>query len=563
VLPTQSAAANLTAEGTILGTFQYMAPEQVEGQEADARTDIFAFGAVLYEMTTGKRAFSGTSHASLIGAILKDEPAPISSTQPMTPPALDRVVTTCLAKDPEDRWQSIHDVGLELRRMREGKTGEDIVSPRATPRRNRDRAAWAVAAALLLALAASLSRDFRRGREAPKTIRFSIAPPEKADLVSFPEAGSLALSPDGSSLALIAATEGKTSLWVRRLDALAATELPGTAGAVSPFWSPDGRFIGYFAAGRLQKIAAGGGPPQSLCESTCGSAATWGRDGTILFTEFGCGREGIYRVSAQGGAPAQVTSPDRSRGERSQNWPFFLPDGEHFVYLSGAFGVENEKRNVSVGSLGSRGTRPILTADSRVAYSPPGYLFFVRDGALLAQRFDVPGLRAMGDPIPISDDVWFFRPTGNAGFSVSEKGDVAYLSGRRPSRLAWRDRTGRETVAATATALFGRLRLAPDGSRIAVQVADRRSVGSLNASRRIRSMRWRRSGLPEGTASPSVRAVGVLSTSTSNPLMAPETSSSCCRRRASSFHRTGLPTDVRSCTRTSHPAARPASNSGS
>jgi len=472
-IPTEMGSPNLTQEGTILGTFQYMAPEQVEGKEADARTDIFAFGCVLHEMATGKKAFSGTTQASLISAILRDEPQPISQVQPMSPAALDRIVKKCLAKDPEDRWQNAADLASELKWIAEGGSQTGLPTPGITRRRNRERVAWIIAAIIVVALAAALLHPLRKPAS-PKTIRFSVAPPEKAEFVSFPEAGSLALSPDGTSLALIAATEGKTSLWVRRLDALAATELKGTAGAISPFWSPDGRFIGYFAGGRLRKIAARGGPPQPICESSFGSAATWGSDGTILFTEFGAGREGVYRVSSEGGTPTQVTSLDRARGESSQAWPVFLPDGKHFLYLSGAHGVEKERRNISVGSLSSGETRSILTADSRVAYCAPGYLFFARDGTLLAQPFDARALRVTGDPIPISDDVWFFRVTGNAGFSVSEKGDVAYLSGRRPSHLTWHDRTGREIGIAAPPAAFGRMRLAPDGSRIAVQVADPR-----------------------------------------------------------------------------------------
>jgi serine/threonine protein kinase len=468
-LPTQ--AAPVTREGTLLGTVQYMAPEQLEGREADARSDIFAFGCVLYEMATGKKSFSGATQASLISSILRDEPQAVSHVQPTAPNALDHVVKTALAKDPDDRWQTAHDVVAQLKWIQEG--GSAIGMPAVAPRRNRERLAWVIAGILFAGLAAALVWPLRRPSP-PRTVRFSVAPPQKAEFVTFPEAGSLALSPDGKSLALVASTgggtspSGKRSLWVRRLDALAATELNGTEGAVSPFWSPDGRFIGYFAGGKLQKIAATGGPPQAICDSAAGSAGTWGRDGTILFSEFG-GREGIFRVSAAGGSPAPVIPLDRAHG--AQAWPVFLPDGKHFLIVSGAFGSEKEIR---VGSLGSRQTRPILNADSRVAYCPPGYLLFARDGSLLAQPFDARALRATGDPIPISDSVWMFRSTGNAAFAVSGKGDVAYLSGQRLSPLKWRERTGRETGVAAAPGAFGRPRLSPDGSRIAVQVADPR-----------------------------------------------------------------------------------------
>ena len=469
-LPTQHA---LTQEGTILGTFQYMAPEQLEGKEADSRTDIFAFGCVLYEMTTGRKAFSGATQASLMSSILRDESPSISQVQPMAPTALDRVVRKCLAKDPEDRWQNAGDLASEIKWIGEGSSQAGLTVPVATRRGRRERVAWTVAGILALGLAASLLSPL--SKSTPQTaIRFSVAPPEKATFVTFPEAGTLAFSPDGKSLALIGLTDGKRSLWVRRLDAIAATELKGTTGAISPFWSPDSRFIGYFAGGNLQKIAASGGPPQVLCESAAGSTGTWGRNGTILFSEFGAGREGIYRVSSEGGGPEQVTSPDRARGETSQAWPAFLPDGEHFLFLSGAFGPAKEKRTISVGSLGSRQTRAIVSGESRAAYCPPGYLLFAREGSLLAQPFDVRALRATGDPIPISDEIWMFRATGNAAFAVSEKGDVAYQSGRRSSPLTWHDRTGREIGIAAAPSTFGRPRLSPDGSRIAVQVADSR-----------------------------------------------------------------------------------------
>ncbi len=473
-LSTVMGSPNLTQEGTILGTIQYMAPEQLEGKEADARTDLFAFGAVLYEMATSKKAFSGTSQASLISAIMSSDPPPLSAVQPMTPPALDRVVKTCLAKDLEERWQSAYDVGLELRWILEGKAAADVAAAGAAPRRGRERVAWVAAAALLVALLASLLHGLRRSREAPKAIRFSLASPEKAEFWRHPATSSLALSPDGSSLAFVAVTGGRGSLWVRPLEALASTALKGTEGAVSPFWSPDGRFIGFFAQGKLQKIAAAGGPPQALCESAFGNAATWGHDGTILFTEWSGGREGIYRVSAEGGVPTQVTSYDRARGESSQAWPLFLPDGRHFLFLSGAFGRQKESRNLRVGSLDSRQTRRIMAADSRVAYCPPGYLLFARDGTLLAQPFDAGALRVTGDPIPVGENVWFFRATGNATFSVSENGSVVYQAGPNPARLTWRDRSGREIGAVGAPAVFRNPRLSPDGLSIAVEVADSR-----------------------------------------------------------------------------------------
>jgi eukaryotic-like serine/threonine-protein kinase len=478
--PTAAARSDLTREGTLLGTLPYMAPEQLEAKEADGRTDIFALGTTLYEMATGRKAFSGSSRASLVSAILRDEPAPISSIQPMTPRALDHVVRKCLAKDPEDRWQNARDLGSELKWIAEVGSQVGMTVPGIPLNRRRERLAWVVAATLFLALLASLFYASRRTREAPKAIRFLVASPEKTEFYRQPSSNWLALSPDGSSLAFVAVTEGnlatgwKTSLWVRPLEAVTAVRLKGTEDGVSPFWSPDGRSIGFFAQGKLQKIAAGGGPPQALCDIASGNAATWGRDGTILFTEWEAGREGIYRVSAEGGTPTQVTSYDRARGERSQAWPVFLPDSRHFLYVSSAFDGPRESRSLWVGSLGSRQTRRIMALDSRVAYCPPGYLLFVRDGTLLAQPFDAGALRVTGDPIPVGENVWFFRATGNAAFSVSKNGSVVHQAGPNPARLTWRDRSGRETGAVGAPALFGRPRLSPDGSSIAIEVADSR-----------------------------------------------------------------------------------------
>ncbi|MDQ5856880.1 MAG: protein kinase, partial [Acidobacteriota bacterium] len=465
-LPTQALA--LTQEGTLLGTLQYMAPEQLEAKEADARTDIFALGALLYEMATGTKAFAGASQASLIGSILRDEPRPISDVVPLTPAALDRIVRTCLAKDPEDRWQTARDVSRQLKEIVEGKSQIGLPAAVATGRRTRGQLAWIVAALLAVALAASLLRGLRQP-EPRKPIRFSIPPPEQREFARIPEGNSLALSPNGETLAMIVRTAGRNSLWVRRLDALAPDEIEATEGAISPFWSPDSRFIGFFAGGKLRKISAGGGPPQALCDSASGNGATWGRDGTILFVEWSGGREGIYRVSSEGGVPARLTLDEQSKEKGLDGWPFFLPDGRHFLYVSGAFGGK-KGGSIRVGSLDSRQTRPVISVNSRVAYCLPGYLLFVREGTLLAQPFDATALRTTGDQFPISDDVWFFRATGSAAFSVSENGNLVYLARSPSSRLTWRDRSGREIGVVGAPALFGRPRLSPDGSRFAVQV---------------------------------------------------------------------------------------------
>ncbi|HSS45480.1 MAG TPA: protein kinase, partial [Thermoanaerobaculia bacterium] len=385
-LPTQQ---GLTQEGTILGTFQYMAPEQLEGKETDTRSDIFAFGAVLYEMATGRKAFSGSSQASLITAIMSSEPASISSVQPMTPPALDRVVKTCLAKDPDDRWQTAHDVMLQLKWIAEGGSQAGVPGPIVARRKSRERLAWGMAAvAFLMALAAvSAFLYLQDRREAPRMVRSSILLPEKLrfDLGTVP----VAVSPDGRRIAFAASdAEGKKLLWVRSLDALSAQPLAGTDGACCPFWSPDGRFLGFFASGKLKKVEASGGPAQTLCDAPNNRGGTWNRAGEIAFAP--AARDPIQRVPSSGGAATPATKLDSSRGEISHRWPFFLPDGRHFLYFAmGAFyGPKAVSNGIYVGSLDSQERRLLLRADSNVAYAPPGYLLFLRERTLMAQPFN-------------------------------------------------------------------------------------------------------------------------------------------------------------------------------
>src|SRR5215471_16968929 len=338
-LPTERHA--ITGQGAILGTFQYMAPEQLEGRDADARTDIFAFGAVVYEMATGKKAFTGKSQASLITAIMSSDPTPISTIQPMVPPALDRVVKTCLAKDPDDRWQTAHDVMMQLQWIAED--GSALDASTGKPRLLGNAwVAWVLAAALLIGiLGFGWAYLMRHPAANAHVVKTSILPPEKSSF------GHLALSPDGKWLAFTAATGGKVQLWVRALDSLEAKALAGTAGATYPFWSPDSRWIGFFADSRLKKIEVSGGLAQTLSETPNFLGATWNRDGVILFGRGGAGA--ISRISATGGEAVQVAVPDRARLETNLLYPVFLPDGRHFLYTirSG----QKEIRGVYVGSL--------------------------------------------------------------------------------------------------------------------------------------------------------------------------------------------------------------------
>ena len=466
---------NLTQEGTILGTFQYMAPEQLEGKEADARTDIFAFGAVLYEMATGRKAFSGRSQASLISSIMSSEPAAVSTVAPMTPPAFDRVVRTCLAKDPEDRWQTAHDITVQLKWVAEGSQGGIVARP--APR--RERLAWgalAVAALTSLVLGVLLTRQ---RREPSPLFRSSILPPENT---RFEFRGSpMAVSPDGRQVAFVAQPpEGARQLWLRAFDAVEARPLAGTDGALRPFWSPDSGFLGFFAGGKLKKISVSGGSPQTLCDAPSGRGGTWNRDGVILFVPSTGDR--VHRVAASGGASSPVTQIDVSKGEFGHTWPFFLPDGRHFLYVSYAARAARpeDASSVFLASLDSNEQRLLFHARSNVAYAPlspgaaQGHLLYWQSGALHARPFDAKRLRFTGEAFPVAEQVRFVGGSGTAVFSVSETGVLAYQSSPRGelSQLTWFDRSGRGLESVGPAADYYHPRLSHDGHRVAVSIID-------------------------------------------------------------------------------------------
>jgi Tol biopolymer transport system component len=466
---------NLTQEGTILGTFQYMAPEQLEGRDADARTDVFAYGAVLYEMATGRKAFSAASQASLITAIMSAEPPSISSVTPAVPAALDRVVRTCLAKDPEDRWQSAADLKRELRWI--GESGSEAVASRSgVPlRRNRERLAWGIAAlAAVLGLAAVAALVQRRpaasGFLAP--VRASLVLGERTAL------RSISVSPDGTRLAGVGRdASGRNLLWIRPMDSLATQAVPDTENASFPFWSPDSAAIGFFADGKLKRIEARGGPPQVLCDAPTARGGSWSRAGVILFSPVPDGP--IYRIAASGGPSTQLTKLDKGRGESSHRWPVFMPDGQHFLYVVASFGSGEEKQRMGIyaRSLESGEESLLVTAKSTFAYAAPGYLLYLRDRTLVAQPFDAERLRITGDAIPVAENVEYFPQTAGALFSVSDNGLLVYqtASSVMTSRLLWLDRGGREVGSLGVDGYLANPRISPDGERVAADITDPRS----------------------------------------------------------------------------------------
>ncbi|HEV8231125.1 MAG TPA: protein kinase, partial [Thermoanaerobaculia bacterium] len=456
-LPTQAA---LTQEGSILGTFQYMAPEQLEGKEADARTDIFAFGCVLYEMLTARKAFAATSQASLIGAILHKDPEPISKVEPMTPASLDRVVRRCLAKDPEQRWQSARDVAIELGEA----TRSDAATASVTIRRARSGAlGWAAAAAALLVLITLLV--VRGGsRIAPPTakVRFTIPPPPQSSLQ-----GMLALSPDGERLAFVATSpDGRDRLWVRLLDSLETRTLEGTEGAEFPFWSPDGRSLAFFANGKLKRIDAGGGNVRTLCDAAVARGGAWGANGRIIFSANVGGS--IDVVSDTGGQPRSLPQLT-SHGGEVYRWPSFLPDGQHFLYYV-LFG-DPKVAGVYVGSVNSSETsRVIPDAEAGAVYTPPGHVLYRSGDRLMSRPFDASRLRWTGDASPIVEDVWWDGITTKAtAFSVSSNGVLAYQTGGLSvSQLLLYDRTGREIGRIGPPASYFEPMFSPDGRFLVV-----------------------------------------------------------------------------------------------
>jgi Tol biopolymer transport system component/predicted Ser/Thr protein kinase len=466
-LPT--VAGNLTQAGTILGTFQYMAPEQLEGKEADARTDIFAFGCVLYEMATGKKAFSGKSQASLISSIMGSQPPAVSAIALMTPPAFDRVVRTCLAKDPEDRWQTAHDVMLELKWVAEGGSAAGLPAPFVAKRRNRERIAWVAAAAFAVLAAVAGLGNLRRSPAPRLPVRASIL--AAPGTIFNPIDGPVALSRDGRRMAFAAVDlDGSGWLWVRSLDSGEAVKLADTRDPYDPFWSPDGRFVGYGVQAGLFKFEVPAGPAQKIADMADGRGCAWNRENVILFEKTGASP--IFRVSASGGAVEQVTTLDKSRGETAHWRPQFLPDGKHFLYFARAEPSQNS--GIYVGTLGSKERTRVLDLEVPAAYAEPGYLLFIRENVLMAQPFDLQAFRVSGEPAAVGRNVQYVATWGSSAFATSDNGVLVYQGPSPVSRqLVWFDRSGRRVATlGPETEYSDDPRISPDGSRVAVKRVD-------------------------------------------------------------------------------------------
>jgi Tol biopolymer transport system component/predicted Ser/Thr protein kinase len=454
----------VTQEGTIVGTFQYMAPEQIEGAEVDARTDIFALGAVLYEMATGKRAFDGKTKTSVIAAIVSGEPKPMSQVQPLTPAAFERVVKKCLAKEPDARWQCAADLRSQLQEVPDAP---EVARPRPS-----SRLPWAIAAAALVA-AAILGVVAYRPKPPQPPVRFTVsAPPGWTYGVNY-NLGPPAISPDGRYLAFPAAEDatGRVMLWVRDLRATEPFMLAGTDGAGFPFWSPDSKSVGFFAGSYLKRIDVGGGAPQVLCPAAFGRGGSWSSGNEIIFAP--SGNEPLFRIPASGGTARALTHLNKARNEVSHRWPYFLPDGKHFLYMIRTPAKEDQSGEaIFVSSLDADAPRMLLNLSTNVAYADPGSLIFMRDRTLMVQRFNPRTLVLEGEPHAVTTERLQYHASGFGLFAVSRNGVMTFSSGSLASTPQWIDRSGRAEAAFPVPGNYLEPRLSPDRQRILYSLPD-------------------------------------------------------------------------------------------
>ncbi|HKD86609.1 MAG TPA: protein kinase [Terriglobales bacterium] len=463
----------LTTVGTIVGTVQYMAPEQIEGKEADPRSDIFSLGSVLYEMVAGKRPFEGKSQISLASAILEKDPEPISALKPLTPPAFEHTVKTCLQKDPEERFQTAHDVKLELQWVASSSSSTAMAAMpgRPTISRKRERLGWLLALAIVLALGVIAGTLFKAVPPLAPITRTAINPPDKTffNLVG-DSAGPPVLSPDGTAVAFTASkTDGSTAIWVRPMDAVEAHILPGTEDAIFPFWSPDSRSLGFFSDGKLKVIDLNAGSAQVIADAAFGRGGAWGADGVIVYSPET--QTPIMRVTATGGTPVAVTTIDRQH-HSSHRWPFFLPDGKHFLYV--AINHETSKAEndtLYYASVDGKENRALLRSQTNAIYAG-GLLMFARGDQLMGQPFDPASGTLSGQAVNVAKGVmndistWHMNAT-----AFSDRLLILGSGGSGDWQLLWLDRNGKQLgIAADKLTNLAIAAISPQGDRIAMQL---------------------------------------------------------------------------------------------
>jgi Tol biopolymer transport system component len=454
-----------TDPGVVMGTVGYMSPEQLRGRPTDHRSDIFSFGAILYEMLSGKRAFRGESTADTMSAILREDPPDLSETNKNIAPALERVVNHCLEKNPEERFHSASDLAFAIEALSgsasmSGATTTGLSALPASRRKRRELLAWTAAGLFLIAAIALAFIYFRRASADERPMRFVIAMPEKATDVSVP-----VISPDGRTVAFLASFEGKRFIYARPLDSLTAQRLAGTDDATFPFWSPDSRYLAFFTENKLKKVEATGGSPQTICDVRSPGSGTWNREGVILF-----GQENapIQRVSASGGIATPALKFDESRKETGHYSPSFLPDGRHFLYESWITAAEDAA--IFVASLDGTDRKLLLKNDSNATYAAPGFLLFARETTLMAQPFDAARLQLSGEPFPVAEQVTFTGQYSYSNFSISETGTMVFCSGSVSNRqLVWFDRQGKSLGPVGPPGEYNDIVLSPDEKRVATQ----------------------------------------------------------------------------------------------
>lgn len=484
----------LTTAGTIVGTVQYMSPEQIEGKEADPRSDIFAFGAVLYEMFAGKRPFEGKSQISLASSILEKDPEPISALKPSTPPAFEHAVATCLQKDPEERFQTAHDVKLQLQWIASSSSSGAMAalpaSPTTSTSRKRERLGWATAFVVALALGVLAGTFMDRSVPSAPVTRTVMNPPENTILnLTGDSAGPPVLSPDGSSVAFTATKpDGSTAIWVRPMDSLDPRVVPGTENAIFPFWSPDSRSLGFSADGKLKTVDLNGNSSQVLADAPFGRGGAWGPGGVILFSP--ATQTPLMRVSVSGGgAPVPATTVDRAK-HTSHRWPFFLPDGKHFLYLAIHHEPSKAANNaLYFASLDGRENRALFNSQTNAVYAG-GFLLFARGDQLMAQPFDPASGTPSGEPVSIAKGVMNDVTTWHMDASAFGNGLLLVGNGGSGDwQLVWVDRNGKQiSIAADKLTNLQTASISPRGDRIVLQLDNGQSdIWVLDLARGVRT----------------------------------------------------------------------------
>jgi serine/threonine-protein kinase len=461
----------LTAEGTIVGTLQYMSPEQLEGKEADARSDIFSLGTVLYEMLTGRQAFSGKSRASIIAAILSSEPPPISQMRPLSPPILDHVITRALVKDPCERWQSAADLRDELRWIAAGGSAAGLAVPITARRKLRERIAWSLVLVFALTAALAYWQLVRGRRSPPPPLRLSIFLPPSEALSFSRDRAAITMAPDGKLLAYTARRGDSVQLAFRSLDRLEPTLVPGSEDAYIPFFSPDSRWVGFFARGKLKKVAVAGGVPEDICPAGDAIGASWGSDNMIYFTPLW--PKGIWRVPARGGEAELVIAPEGGKSERAYLWPEVLPGGKAILFTAWT-GGSFDGAHIVAFRLDTRERRTLIDGGTYARYVSTGHLVYARGTALLAVPFDGQRLEVRGTPVPVVDGLMIGASAGDADFTFSQDGTLLYVPGGLrvlEYGLVWVDQKAAVRPMSGRERPFEVPRLSPDGRHVAVVIA--------------------------------------------------------------------------------------------